>query len=120
MFVSVVAIAGRVLLASLFIVAGIAKILGPQPFLDHMAAHHIPAVLLPAVIVLELGAGLAVLLGWQLPFSAGALALFCLATAFGFHFDLADKAERSLFAKDLAIAGSLMMIAASAWQGAAK
>jgi putative oxidoreductase len=113
--IDIVAIAGRVLVAALFILAGIAKIIGPQPFLDHMAAHHIPGVLLPAVIALELGAGLALLAGWQLPFAAAALALFCLATAFGFHLDFADKAERTLFFKDLAIAGALMVIAAGAW-----
>jgi putative oxidoreductase len=111
---TIVTIAGRSLLALLFILAGIAKIAGPQPFLDHMAAHHIPGVLLPLVILLELAAGTALLLGWRLPFSAGALALFCLATAFGFHFNFADKAERTLFIKDLAIAGALMVIAASA------
>ena len=42
-------------------------------------------------------------------------ALFCIATALGFHLDLADKAERTLFVKDLAIAGALMVIAAGAW-----
>jgi putative oxidoreductase len=98
----------------LFILAGAAKIAGPQPFLDHMAAHHIPGVLLPLVILLELSAGGAVLIGWQLPFAAGALALFCIATAIGFHLNLADKAERTLFVKDLAIAGALMVIAAGA------
>jgi putative oxidoreductase len=116
--IAIVTIAGRILLAALFVLAGIAKIAGPQPFLEHMAAHHIPAVLLPAVIVLELGAGFAILLGWQLPFAAGALALFCLATAFGFHLNLGDKAERTLFFKDLAIAGALTVIAATAWQPA--
>jgi putative oxidoreductase len=92
--ITIVTIVGRTLLALLFILAGAAKIAGPQPFLDHMAAHHIPGVLLPLVIALELGAGLALLLGWQLSFAAGALALFCIATALGFHLDLADKAER--------------------------
>jgi putative oxidoreductase len=114
--VTIVTIVGRTLLALLFILAGAAKIAGPQPFLDHMAAHHIPGVLLPLVIALELGAGLALLLGWQLSFAAGALALFCAATALGFHLDLADKAERTLFVKDLAIAGALMVIAAGAWR----
>jgi putative oxidoreductase len=57
------------------------------------------------------------LIGWQPSLAAGALALFCLATAFGFHLDLADKAERTLFVKDLAIAGGLMVVAASAWRG---
>jgi len=109
------AIVGRGLLASLFILAGAAKIAGPRPFLDHMAAHRIPGALLPLVIVLELGAGGALLIGWQLPFAAGALAAFCLATAVGFHLNLADKAERTLFVKDLAIAGGLMAITAGAW-----
>jgi putative oxidoreductase len=108
---TIVTIAGRSLLALLFILA---KIAGPQPFLDHMAEHHIPGLLLPLVILLELAAGTALLLGWRLPFSAGALALFCVATAFGLHFNLAEKAERTLFIKDLAIAGALMVIAASA------
>jgi len=40
--------------------------------------------------------------------------LFCVATALVFHLDLADKAERTLFVKDLAIAGALMVIAAGA------
>jgi putative oxidoreductase len=111
--ITVITIVGRSLLALLFILAGAAKIAGPQPFLDHMAAHHIPGVLLPLVILLELGAGAALLMGWRLPFAAGALALFCVATAFVFHLDLADKAERTLFVKDLAIAGALMVIAAA-------
>jgi putative oxidoreductase len=112
--VTIVTLIGRTLLALLFILAGAAKIGGPQPFLDHMAAHHIPGVLLPLVVVLELSAGVAVLIGWQLPFAAGALALFCIATAIGFHLDLANKVERTLFVKDLAIAGALMVIAAGA------
>jgi len=112
--IAVITIVGRTLLALLFILAGAAKIAGPQPFLDHMTAHHIPGVLLWPVIVLELAAGGAVLIGWQLPFAAGGLALFCIATALGFHLNLADKVERTLFFKDIAIAGALMVIAAGA------
>src|SRR6202023_2962310 len=114
--IALITIVGRTLLALLFILAGAAKIAGPQPFLDHMAAHHIPGVLLPLVILLELGAGAALLMGWRLPFAAGALALFCVATAIVFHLDLTDKAERTLFIKDLALAGALMVIAAGASQ----
>jgi putative oxidoreductase len=45
---------------------------------------------------------------------ASAKPFFTIATAIGFHLDLADKAERTLFVKDLAIAGALMVIAAAA------
>src|SRR5439155_3003879 len=93
---AIVTIAGRSLLALLFILAGIAKIAGPQPFLDHMAEHHIPGGLLPLVILLELGAGMALLLGWRLPCSAGALALVCVAASFVFHFNLVVQAGRKL------------------------
>ena len=108
-----VEIAGRALLALLFILAGLAKAIGPQPFLQHMAAFGVPAFLLPAVVVLEIGAGVALLMGWRLREAAGALGLFCLLTALVFHHDLADKAERTLFFKDLALAGGLLMAAAA-------
>ena len=107
-------VAGRALIALLFIGAGVSKVLGPAPFLAHMAEHHVPGVLLPAVAALEVGAGAAVLLGWRLLYSAGALAAFCIATALVFHTNLGDHAERTSFFKDLAIAGGLAALAATA------
>ena len=110
------AASGRALLALLFILAGLAKALGPQPFLEHMAAFGVPTFLLPAVIVLEVGGGIALMLGWRLRDAAGALSLFCLLTALVFHHDLASKAERTLFFKDIALAGALLAMAAGAEQ----
>jgi putative oxidoreductase len=108
------ALAGRALLAQLFILAGVAKIVGPQPFLDHMREFGVPTVLLPGVIALEIGAGLMVLAGWRMMWAAGALAGFCLLTAAIFHHELGVKNERTLFLKDIAIAGGLLTLAASA------
>lgn len=110
--------AGRALLASLFILAGIAKIIGPKPFLDHMAQHHVPAFLLPGVIALELAGGLSVLTGFQARWGALALAVFCVLTAVIFHLDWSDKAERTLCLKDIAIAGGLLVLAAQMGQAA--
>jgi putative oxidoreductase len=109
----IAAIVGRALIASLFILAGVAKIIGPKPFLAHMAQFHVPGFLLIGVIALEIGAGGVLLAGLWLPYSAGALALFCIATALVFHAKLGDRVERTLFFKDIAIAGGLMAIAAA-------
>jgi putative oxidoreductase len=96
---------GRVCLAALFLPAGIAKLLGPQPFLIHMAAHGVPGELLPVVGAFEILAALALLTGCMLRPIAALAATFCLLTAVVFHLDFADHVERTMFFKDLAIAG---------------
>jgi putative oxidoreductase len=94
--------------------AGASKIAGPQPYLDHMREFNVPTQLLPAVIALELGAGVTLLLGWRLRLAAGALGVFCLLTAGLFHYELGNKVERTHFFKDLAISGGLLLTAAHA------
>jgi len=105
--------AGRGLIAMLFLIAGAAKILGSAPFLEHMTRFGVPRFLLPAVIAVELGAGLCLLVGWRVRWAAGALAIFCMLTAIIFHHQLGISAERTSFFKDLAIAGGLLCIAAN-------
>ena len=101
---------GRALIALLFIPAGIAKFTVPAPFLAHMAAHGVPGNLLPLVALLEVTAGFAVLTGLWIRPAALVLGAFCVSTAFLFHLNFADHAERSLFLKDLAIAGGLLIL----------
>jgi putative oxidoreductase len=109
----VVNLLGRGLIALPFVPAGIAKFATPGPFLEHMAAHGVPGVLLPLVGVFEVIAGLSILTGLFSRYSAAALGLFCVATAAIFHLNFADHAERTLFLKDLAIAGGLFALATS-------
>jgi putative oxidoreductase len=108
----IVVVAARALLALLFILAGLAKAITPAPFLEHMHRFDVPSWLLPGVIVLELGAGLALLLGVRMRDAALALSAFCLLTAAIFHHQWDIAAERTLFLKDLAIAGGLLALAA--------
>lgn len=110
----VVMIGGRALLALLFVLAGITKIVGPKPVLDHMRQEHVPIFLFPGVIALEIAAGGALLIGWHTMIAAGVLAAFCIATAIVFHRDFAQRAERTQFVKDLALAGALAFIASTA------
>ena len=110
----IVKVVGRALVATLFILAGAAKVVDPRPFLEHMMQFGVPGFLLPAVIALELGAGVAILVGWRIREAAGALAFFCVMTAAIFHYQLWIHAERTLFFKDLAIAGGLFLMAVNA------
>lgn len=105
---------GRGLLASLFILAGVNKIVGPRRVLAHMAQEHVPAFTLPLVILVEIGCGAAILAGWNVPAAAGVLSLFCIATAIVFHRNFAERAERTHFFKDIALAGGLAVLAAGA------
>jgi putative oxidoreductase len=60
----------------------------------------------------EIVAGGALLIGWHTQIAAGVLAVFCLATAFIFHRNFKERAERTQFFKDLALAGALAILAA--------
>jgi putative oxidoreductase len=102
---------GRVLLAALFILEGWSKIRGYQAAADYMDRYGVPGVLLPAVIALELGAGLMLVVGWRTRLAAIALAGFCIAAAVLFHNQLLDRGHLLHFEKDLAIAGGLLVLA---------
>ena len=112
--VPIVAIAGRTLLAALFILARVSKFADPKPVRAHMEKERVPGALLYAVVAFEVLAGAALALGWNVTIAAAGLSLFCLATAFLIHFHLSDRHERTQFVKDIALAGGLAAIAAGA------
>jgi putative oxidoreductase len=106
------ALVGRVLLAIMFVVAGYGKIggyAGTQGYMDSMG---VPGMLLPLVIILELGGGLAIIAGWQTRIVAILLAGFCILSTFIFHLDFADRMQSIMFMKNLAVAGGFLALAA--------
>ena len=114
MFSSVPTTAARALVALLFVLGGVAKIATPAPYLENMAAHHVPGLLLPLVIALEIGGGIAILIGWRVAIAGAALGAFCILAAVIFHTDFSNKAEITIFLKDLAIGGGLLAMALAA------
>ena len=106
------ALCGRVLLALMFVVAGYGKIGGYDGTQGYMEAMGVPGMVLPLVIVLELGGGLAIIAGWQTRIVAVLLAGFCLVAAIIFHLDFADPMESILFMKNLSVAGGFLLLAA--------
>src|SRR5260221_1755965 len=104
---------GRTLISALFLLAALNKFVNTPAILHHMEVQHVPDYFLPLVVTLEVCAGLAILVGWQVRWAALALAGFCVATAVLFHMDFSQAVERTMFTKDLAIAGGLLILAAS-------
>jgi len=114
---------GRILLGHIFLLAGINKIGGYAATAGWMEAMGVPGVLLPLVIALEIGAGLALILGFQARIAAVALAGFSIVSAAIFHADFSDQMQSIMFMKNFAIAGGLLYVAAlgsGAWSIDAK
>ena len=103
---------GRVLMSAIFLMAGLNKIAGYAGTQSYMEAMGVPGDLLPLVILLEVGGGLAVLLGWRAREAAFLLAGFSVLSALIFHINMADQMQSILFMKNLAMAGGLLFITA--------
>ena len=104
---------GRILLAHIFLLAGLNKITGYSGTQGYMEAMGVPGVLLPLVILLEIGGALALIAGWQTRLAAYALALFSVVAALIFHSNLEDQIQMILFMKNWALAGGLLVLAAN-------
>jgi len=103
---------GRILLSGMFISSGVSKISAFEGLQAYMSSAGVPGVLAPLVIAVEIGGGLAVLVGWQTRYAALALAGFSGLSALLFHFDFADQMQSINFMKNFTIAGGFLILAA--------
>lgn len=104
---------GRFGLSLIFIISGWGKIAGYTATQGYMESMGVPGSLLPLVIALELGGGLAIAAGAFTRWFALALAVFSIASAVLFHFNLADQMQAISFWKNFAIAGGFLLLAAN-------
>jgi putative oxidoreductase len=102
---------GRIMLAAIFIQAGWNKIWGYEGTAKYMESAGVPGLLLPLVIIVELGGGLLVAAGWQTRLASIALAGFTLLAALLFHNPLADPSQMVQFMKNIAITGGFLVLA---------
>ena len=102
---------GRIMLALIFILAGVGKITDPASTTGYMQSAGLPGLLLWPTIALELLGGIALVIGYKTRLVAFALAGFCLLTAALFHSNFADQMQMILFLKNIAIAGGLLLLA---------
>lgn len=111
--------AGRLLLAFIFIMAGAQKITGYAGTQGYMEMMGVPGALLPLVILIELGGGIALVLGWQARLVALLLAGFSLLAGVIFHFvpslgmeGMEAQMQMISFMKNVSIAGGMLMVVA--------
>ena len=103
---------GRILLATLFLIAGLGKIGGYAATQGYMEAMGVPGMLLPLVIALEVGGALAIIAGWRTRLVAFLLAGFSIVSAVLFHSALGDQVQFVMFMKNFSIAGAFLLLVA--------
>ena len=110
---------GRLLLALLFLPAGIGKITGFAGTVGYIASVGLPLPTLGAIIalVVEIVGGLALIAGFGTRLAALVLAVFTLVASFFFHAYWAAPAAQQfvtqlLFMKNMAVVGGLLTLAA--------
>lgn len=106
-------LAGRILLAAIFLISGLGKIGAYAGTAAYMTAVGIPGELLPAVIVTEVLGAIALIVGWKTRLTAFLLAGFTLLSGLIFHSNFADQMQMIMFLKNVAIAGGLMLLVAN-------
>ena len=108
-----VAALGRLLLAALFLISGLSKLGAAAATTGYIASAGLPlpGVVYAITLVVEIGGGLLLLIGFQAKPVAAVLALFSVAAAVLFHSNFADQNQAIHFVKNLAIAGGLLQVA---------
>jgi putative oxidoreductase len=112
-------LAGRILLSILYITSGWGKITGYAGTAGYMDAMGVPSILLPLVILTELGGGLLILVGYQTRIAAFLLAGFTLIAGYLFHYkgmtgqpgqEMMDMMNWLAFMKNITIAGGFLAL----------
>lgn len=106
-----IVLVARIFLAQIFLLSGIGKLgagyAGTQGYMEAMG---LTGALLPLVILLEIGGGLALIAGFFSRWVALALAAFCIVSALIFHRNFGDQMQMIMFMKNFAMAGGLLML----------
>lgn len=112
------ALAGRILLALIFLWSGVDKTVHFSGALGYVASAGLPFphVLLALSVVVELGAGLALMFGWKARWAAALIFLYLIPVTAIFHNPVGAgaQAQEQLIhmMKNLSIMGGMLMLAA--------
>ena len=104
---------GRLFISSLFLFSSYNKIFSIDGTMGWMEGYGIPGFLLYPTIAIEIILPLFIIIGYNAKLSAGLLAIFCVSTAFIFHYDFADQMQTIAFLKNIGLAGGFLFIVAN-------
>jgi putative oxidoreductase len=115
MSTSITLLVARILLAIIFIMAGLQKFGGIEGTAGYIASVGLPAatVLAWLAAIFETVAGIAILVGFRTREAAWLLAAFCVFTALAFHLQPDDQMQMILLMKNFAIAGGFLALTVS-------
>ena len=112
-------LAGRILLALIFVISGYNKLVGFDGTVGYIASKGLPLPQLAAAaaIAIELVGGVLLVIGWQTRWAATAIFLFMIPTTLIFHAFWAAAAanqqtETIQFMKNLCIMGGMLYVMA--------
>jgi putative oxidoreductase len=115
----IVALVGRVLLGFMFVMSGFGKLTGFAGASGYIASKGLPLpdLLAAGAVLVELGGGLALILGWKARWAALALAIFSVLAGILIHNFWAAAPDQAMnqqihFMKNLTIAGGMLMVVA--------
>ena len=101
---------GRIFISALFLISAYNKIFNIDGLISWMEGYGVPGFLLYPTIILEIILPVFVIIGYNARISAGLLSIFCIVTAFLFHFDFSDQGQTISFLKNIGLAGGFLFI----------
>ena len=110
---NVLDLVGRIFISALFLISAFNKIFNLDGSIGWMEGFGVPGFLIFPAIAVEIILPVLVIVGYRAKLAAGVLAVFCLMTAFLFHFDFADQSQLVSFLKNIGLAGGFLFIVAN-------
>lgn len=109
-----IAAMGRALIAAIFFISGVGKLMAPHATMAYIGSLGLPAPALGMMgaLVLELAGAMLLAIGYKTRWVALLLAVYAIVTALIFHHELANQDQMFHFLKNLAMAGGLFQVVA--------
>ena len=104
---------GRIFISALFLISAYNKILNLEGSMGWMEGYGVPSFFIYPAIAIEIILPILIIVGYRAKLAAGMLAIFCLITAFLFHFDFSDQSQFISFLKNIGLAGGFLFIVAN-------